>query len=134
MGWPGAGRPRDPRGRGRDRGAVDISVEMLFAMVALMGAVLVLVECVAYWHVRNVFEDAASEGARVAAALDGSCADGIAVASASIETHAGGWSGAPTISCTDGPVMVVTITGRTPDVIGVSGFTATVSESAPKER
>ena len=42
----------------------------------MLALVLLLVETVSFWHARNVFDEAAAEGARVAAAFDGSCAAG----------------------------------------------------------
>ena len=76
----------------RDRGAVDVSIEMLFGTVAVLMALLLVFETAAYWHARNVFDDAASDGARIAAAFDGSCADGVEVARAAIARHAGSWA------------------------------------------
>ena len=64
--------------RYRDRGAVDVSVQMLFGSVAVLFALLLVFEAVAFWHARNVFDEAAAEGARVAAAYDGTCDDGVA--------------------------------------------------------
>jgi TadE-like protein len=126
-----SGSPPSPR----DRGAVDVSIEMLFGMVAVIAVLLVMFEAVAYWHARNVFDDAAADGARIAAAYDGSCADGIAVARAAIARHAGGWADSVDVSCSDGPMVTITVRGSTPGVIGASlGFTAAVSETAPRER
>lgn len=119
----------------RDRGAVDISIEMLFGMVAVLVAMLMLFEAVAYWHARNVFDEAAAEGVRIAAAYDGSCVDGIDAARASIARQAGSWATDVSISCTDGPMVTVNVSGHTPGVLsGSIDFTATVAESAPSER
>lgn len=123
-----------PDMRRNDRGAVDTSVEMLFGSVALVMVVLLVFEAVAYWHARNIFDEAASEGVRVAAAYDGSCAEGVAVARAMITRMAAGWSGSVDVSCTDGPTVIVTVSGSTPGVLaGQVGIAARVSESAPKE-
>jgi len=119
----------------RDRGAVDVSIEMLFGTVAVLMALLLVFETAAYWHARNVFDDAASDGARIAAAFDGSCADGVEVARAAIARHAGSWASEVEVSCVDAPLVVVTVTGRTPGVVGDAiGMRATVAESAPRER
>jgi len=119
----------------RDRGAVDVSLEMLFGTVAVLMALLLVFETAAYWHARNVFDDAASDGARIAAAFDGSCADGVAAARAAISRHAGSWANEVEISCIDAPLVVVTVTGRTPGVAGDAvGLRASVAESAPRER
>lgn len=119
----------------RDRGAVDVSIEMLFGTVAVLMALLLVFETVAFWHARNVFDDAASDGARIAAAFDGSCAEGVEAARAAIARHAGSWASQVEVSCVDTPLVVVTVTGRTPGVVGDAlGVRATVAESAPRER
>lgn len=119
----------------RDRGAVDVSIEMLFGTVAVLMALLLVFETVAFWHARNVFDDAASDGARIAAAFDGSCAEGVEAARAAIARHAGSWASQVEVNCVDAPLVVVTVTGRTPGVVGDAlGMRATVAESAPRER
>jgi hypothetical protein len=121
--------------RDRDRGAVDVSIEMLVGMLAVIASLLLVIEAVAYWHARNVFDDAAADGARIAAAYDGSCAAGIEAARSSVERQAGSWADGVSIECTDGPLVVVTITGTTPGVVGGSlGVRARASQSAPSER
>lgn len=119
----------------RDRGAVDVSIEMLAGMVAVIFVLLLLFEVVAYWHARNVFDDAAADGVRIAAAHDGTCADGIETARAAIARQAGSWAGSVDVVCTDGPLVTIAITGRTPGVLsGSLGYRASVAESAPRER
>jgi Flp pilus assembly protein TadG len=118
-----------------DRGAVDISIEMLFGMVATLFVLLVVFEAGAYWHAHNVLDDAASDGARIAAAYDGSCAAGIEAARAAVTSQAGSWAGSLEITCTDGPVVTVGVAGDTPGVLGATvGWRARVAVSAPKER
>lgn len=122
-------------GAARDRGAVDVSVEMLFGVVALLMSVLAVTEATAYWHARNVFDEAAAEGVRIASAWDGSCARAVATARSIVRRSAGGWARRTTVECLDGRVVTVRISGRTPGLMGGSlGLTARVSESAPKER
>ena len=112
-----------------------MSIEMLFGTVAVLMALLLVFETAAYWHARNVFDDAASDGARIAAAYDGDCADGIEVTRAAIARHAGSWARDVEVSCVDAPLVVVTVTGRTPGVVGAAtGMRTTVAESAPRER
>ena len=126
---------RAPARASRDRGAVDVSIQMLFGFMVTLLSMLLIVETVAYWHTRNVFDEAAAEGARVAAAFDGTCTQGEAAARAMVARHAGGWGARMTVTCTDGPTVVVVVTGFTPGVIAPAlGFTARVVESAPKER
>lgn len=118
----------------RDRGAVDVSIQMLFGMMAVIFVILLLFEVTAYWHARNVLDEAAAEGARVAAAYDGDCADGVAAARSQLRAVGGSWTSSVRISCVDGPIVTVSITGSTPGALGSIGFKAAVSESAPKER
>jgi hypothetical protein len=118
----------------RDRGAVDLSVQMLFGSLALLMTLLLVFETSAYWHARNVFDDAAAEGARVAAAFDGTCPDGVRAARAMIASHAGRWSDHVVVTCTAGATVTVTVSGGTPGVMGPHlGLRARVVESAPKE-
>lgn len=124
-----------PHGTPRDRGAVDVSIEMLFGMLGMIAVLLLLFEAVAYWHARNVFDDAAAEGARVAAAYDGSCADGIEAARAAVARQAGSWASEVSIECIDGPMVTIVLSGNTPGVLADSlGMQARVSESTPRER
>ena len=120
--------------RHADRGAVDVSIQMLFGFMAVLLTMLLIVEATSFWHARNVYDEAASEGARVAAAYDGSCAQGIAAAQALVRRTAGSWARGLSVTCTDGPLVTVTVTGSTPGVLsGSLGFRARVTESAPKE-
>lgn len=114
----------------RDRGAVDVSIEMLFGFVLVLGVVLALFEATAYWHTRNVFDDAASEGARVAAAYDGDCPSGIAAAHRELQ-RAASWAAGAAVTCDDGPVVTVRISGRSAGAIGLQ---TSVTERAPRER
>jgi hypothetical protein len=112
-----------------------VSIQMLAGSIAVLFVMLLVFEVVAYWHARNVFDDAAAEGARVAAAYDGSCTAGIAAARATVAHSAGSWAEGVEITCTGGPLVSVTVAGRTPGVLaGGLGMRARVTESAPKER
>ena len=118
-----------------DRGAVDVSIQMLFGAMTLIMVMLLIFEAVAYWHARNVYDEAAAEGARVAAAYDGSCAEGIAVATDMVRRHAGSWSEGLQVTCTSGPTVEVVVQGSSPGALGEAfGVRVRVSESAPKER
>jgi hypothetical protein len=124
-----------PSATARDRGVVDVSIEMLFGMVAVIAVLLLLFEAVAYWHARNVFDDAASEGVRIAAAYDGSCAAGVEATRTAIERQAGSWASDVEIVCIDGATITIAVSGRTPGMLsGSVGFAAHVSESTPSER
>lgn len=134
-------RRRSPRERSlralrSDRGAFDASVGMIFGAVAVMTFVLLLFEAVAHWHAHNVIQEAAAEGARVAAAFDGTCARGRQAAQASIESRASGWSSEVAVVCREqGGVLTVTVTAGTPGFIaGGIGYRLAVTQSAPRER
>lgn len=123
----------------RDSGAVDASIEMLFGSMALLMVLLLLFEATAYWHARNVFDEAATEGVRVAAAYASSCDEGIAAAESIVGRMASGWSSSVRIECSEAapgrPMVSVTVSGRSPGVLaGSLGFAARVTESAPAER
>jgi len=108
---------------------------MLFGFVGLLLVVLVLFDATAYWHARNVLADAAAEGVRIAAAFDGSCAEGEAVARAQLERQAGGWADDVEVRCSEGATVTLTLRSRTPGAAarGV-GLAATVTQTAPRER
>lgn len=102
-------------------------------MLAL-GAMLLVVEASAYWHARNVFAEAAAEGARVAAAYDGSCPEGVAAARSMVSAHASGWASGLVVRCQRGLTVSVTVSGRTPGVLADSmGFRASAQEEVPRE-
>ncbi|MFM7045932.1 MAG: TadE/TadG family type IV pilus assembly protein [Ilumatobacteraceae bacterium] len=116
-----------------------MSIEMLFGSMALLMVLLLIFEATAYWHARNVFDEAATEGVRVAAAYSSSCEAGIAAAESIIERMASGWSSSVVIECAEASAGVstvsVTVSGRTPGVVaGGLGFAARVTETAPAER
>ncbi len=108
---------------------------MLFGMIAVLLAMLLIFDTSTYWHGRNVYNEAAAEGARVAAAFDGTCADGIAAAHESVRESGGAWARDVRVTCTEGMVVTVTVAGSTPGVLaGALGFSVRVSESVPKEQ
>ena len=57
-----------------DRGLVE-GIESLFAALFLILLFLFFAQVVVWWHARNILEQAAAEGARIAASMDGSCED-----------------------------------------------------------
>lgn len=116
-----------------------MSIEMLFGSMALLMVLLLIFEATAYWHARNVFDEAATEGVRVAAAYSSSCEAGVAAAESIIERMASGWSSSVVISCAEASAglstVSVTVSGRTPGVVAAGlGFSARVTETAPTER
>lgn len=108
---------------------------MLFGMMAVLFAILLVFDTSTYWHGRNVYNEAAAEGARVAAAFDGTCADGIVAAEALVRESAGAWAHDVHVTCIEGAIVTVTVAGSTPGVLaGALGFSVRVSESVPKEQ
>lgn len=125
---------RDRLQRLRDGGAVDVSIQMLFGLMLVMFVMLLVFEAVTYWHARNVLDDAAAEGARVAAAFDGTCADGVAAANAVVQRTTGNWADGVNVECIEGAIVTVTVSGYSPGVLGSGmGFRAHATETAPKE-
>lgn len=117
-----------------ESGAVDVSIQTLFGMMLALGAMLLVVEASAYWHARNVFAEAAAEGARIAAAYGGSCPEGVAAARSMVSIHASGWASGLVVRCQRDVMVSITVTGRTPGVLaGSLGFRATVREEVPRE-
>ncbi len=118
-----------------DRGAVDVSIEMMAGTILLLVALLVLFEAIAHWHARTVFDDAAADGARVAAAYDGTCEAGVAATRAAIVRHAAGWGTQAQVSCTSGAEVTVRVSGPTPGVLASPlQLVASVEQSQPSER
>lgn len=126
---------RARRGRG-DRGAADIGIEMMFGSIVMIALFLFLIEVGAYWHARNVLDEAAAEAARVAAAFDGTCAEGIVVAEARAAARGGRWADDVEAVCSDtGEIVTIVITSTTPGFLSsATGYEASVTESAPRER
>lgn len=134
---PGRRHRRDPHDRHdrHDRGAVDASVELLIGSVLALAMLLLVVETAAHWHTRNVLADAAADGVRVAAAIDGSCAAGIAVARSAVARHGGTWAEGLRVDCRNGATVTLTVAGRGPGLVGsLLGHRAVVTSSTPKER
>lgn len=108
---------------------------MLFGSMAVIMVMLLIFEAVAYWHARNVYEEAAAEGARVAAAYGSTCTEAIAAATEMVHRHAGSWASQLVVTCSEGDTVQVVVSGRTPGVLGESiGMRAQAVETAPKER
>jgi len=124
-----------PATTGRDRGAVDESLQMLFGGIALLMAFLLVFEVVAYWHVRNIVDEAAAEGARIAAAYDGTCAQAERATRNMVERSVSGWSSRLRVTCSQGAEVQVRVVVRTPGPLGDRlGVRVEVVERAPKER
>jgi hypothetical protein len=113
---------------------VDVSIEMLAGLMAVLFTLLLVFEATTYWHARNVFDEAAAEGARVAAAYESSCPAGVVAARNMVRRHAGRWSSGVTITCSDSDTVIVAVSGRSPGIGGVLGIRARAVVAVPKER
>ena len=112
-----------------------MSISMMFASVATIVGLLVVVEAAAYWHTRNVYDEAASEGVRIAAAHGGDCDQGVVAATEMVHRHGGSWAEGVEVECSPGDVVTVVVRGRSAGFLaGSSGYEVAVTASAPKER
>ena len=109
---------------------------MMFGTVFVIALVLIVIEAVGYWHARNILDEAAAEGARVAAAFDGTCPQGEAESDRLIAARAQGWAQGADPNCREaGGIVTMTVSAGTPGFIfGAVGFSVTVTQSAPREQ
>ena len=109
---------------------------MMFGTVFVIALVLIVIEAVGYWHARNILDEAAAEGARIAAAFDGTCAAGTAETNRLITARAEGWAQGATPQCgeADGIVTVSVSAGTPGFIFGAAGFSVSVTQSAPREQ
>jgi TadE-like protein len=115
-------------------GAVD-AVEMLILGVGLIALFLFVVELGAYWHAKNVLEEAAASGAQAAAAFDGDCSHGRAAAAGFARDRGGRWAEGVSVTCRAGAVVTVMIAARSPGLVfGTTGFSVSARASAVEER
>jgi hypothetical protein len=133
----------EPVGRARrwrrrladDRGLAD-GVEHLFAATFLILLFLFIAQVVVWWHARNILEQAAAEGARVAAAADGSCGDAPEAASSIADRIGGGWVESVSVSCggdSIGGLVTVTVSGSTPAFFLPGSLSVSAVANAPEE-
>ena len=131
---------RRHRGGGRrrfdwadDRGDVS-GVEILFSAMFLIALFLFLCQVVVWWHTRNILEQAAAEGARAAAAADGSCAAATPAAVGLAERIGGSWVDSTHVNCSPGTTVIVVVTADTP-MFGLPGtMHVSARATAPAER
>lgn len=118
-----------------DRGLAD-GVEHLFAATFLILLFLFIAQVVVWWHARNILEQAAAEGARVAAAADGSCGDAPDAASSIAERIGGGWVESISVSCggdSTGGLVTVRVSGNTPAFFLPGSLAVSAVANAPEE-
>ena len=109
---------------------------MMFGTVFVIALVLLVIEAVGYWHARNILDEAAAEGARVAAAFDGTCGAGTAETNRLITARAQGWAQGAAPQCGEANnIVTMTVTSGTPGFLfDAVGFSVSVTQSAPRER
>lgn len=118
-----------------DRGLAD-GVEHLFAAAFLILLFLFIAQVVVWWHARNILEQAAAEGARVAAAADGSCGDAPGAASSIADRIGGGWVKSLSITCggdSAGGLVTVRVSANTPAFFLPGSWSVSAVANAPEE-
>lgn len=120
-------------GDDRDAGVVG-AIEMLFLSMIMLAVFLFLVEVTAYWHVHNVLEEAAAQGAQVASAFDGDCAQATDAAVA-VASRGGGWTKNVRVTCSAQDPVRVSVTASSPALLfGATDMTVAVSTPSVKEQ
>ena len=115
-----------------DRGDVS-GVEILFSAIFLIALFLFICQVVVWWHTRNILEQAAAEGARAAAAADGTCAAATPAATRLAERIGGSWVESITVSCLPGVLVVVVVTAETPMFGAPGSMHVSAQATAPSE-
>ena len=118
-----------------DRGLVE-GIESLFAALFLILLFLFFAQVVVWWHARNVLEQAAAEGARIAASMDGSCDDAPDASRQLARRIGGGWVETLEVTCagdTPGELVTVRLTANTPAFFLPGSLGVTAAANAPEE-
>lgn len=118
-----------------DRGLVE-GIESLFAAMFLILLFLFFSQVVVWWHARNILEQAAAEGARVAASMDGSCDDAPDASRTIARRIGGGWVDSMTINCTGdtpGELVTVRVSASTPAFFLPGSLGVSAVANAPEE-
>jgi hypothetical protein len=120
-----------------DRGMTD-GIEILFGALFIMVMFLFLCQVVVWWHARNILEQSAAEGARIAAAANASCADADGAAKAITARLGGTWTKGVTVTCTggatEGEIVRVVVTANTPAFFLPGSLPVSALATAPEER
>jgi hypothetical protein len=119
-----------------DRGVAN-GIESLFAAVFLIALFLFFCQVVVWWHAKNILEQAAAEGARVAAAANGSCSDASPAAVTLASRIAGGWVRSMVVDCgggaREGDIVSVTVRADTPAFFLPGSLSVSARATAPEE-
>ena len=95
---------------------------------------MMVVQIGVWYHTRAVAQTAARHGLDHVRTLDGSTADGIAVANEFLAQSGGGLDGASVDASRGAEESTVTITGRVVSILPGVSFTIRVTVDAPTER
>lgn len=119
-----------------DRGDV-AGIEVLFGTLFLILLFLFLCQITVWWHAKNILEQSAAEGARMAAAANGTCGDANTAASSIASQMGGSWVNGLNVSCGGqgpaGATITVTVSASTP-MFGVPGsMRVSATATAPSE-
>jgi len=122
---------------GDDRGLVE-GIEALIGAFFLILLFLFISQVVVWWHARNILEQAAAEGARVAAAADTTCDDAPDAAANMAQRLSADWVATIRVNCTgnddvEGSLMTVTVSGNTPAFLFPGRLGVSATASAPEE-
>ena len=118
-----------------DRGLVE-GIESLFAALFLILLFLFFAQVVVWWHARNILEQAAAEGARIAASMDGSCDDAPDASGELARRIGGGWVESLEVTCagdTPGELVTVRLTANTPAFFLPGSLGVAAVANAPEE-
>jgi Flp pilus assembly protein TadG len=126
------GVARARRRAGDDRGLVE-GVEQLYGLIFLIIVALFFMEVGVWWHARNILEQSAGEGARVAAAADATCAEGTPAAQAMAAKLGGNWVRSVAVECADADTVQVTVSASTPMFLFPAALSVSARATAPEE-
>jgi hypothetical protein len=118
-----------------DRGLAE-GIENLFAALFLVLLFLFIAQVVVWWHARNILDQAAAEGARIAAAADGSCSDAPEAAVSIAERIGGGWVESLSVTCggdSAGGLVTVRVAAHTPAFLLPGSLSVVAVANAPEE-
>lgn len=115
-----------------DRGSS--TVEFVICAAAMVLLLMMVVQIGVWYHTRAVAQTAARHGLDHVRTLDGSTADGIAIASEFLAQSGGGLDSAQVDASRSALESTVTVTGRVVSILPGVSFAITVTVDAPTER
>lgn len=138
--WRGPAPPTPTTATGRlarrrstdDRGSS--TVEFVICAASMVLLLMMVIQIGVWYHTRAVAQTAARHGLDHVRTLDGSTAEGVAVANEFLAQSGGGLDGASVDASRTAQESTVTITGRVVSILPGVSFTITVTVDAPTER